>query len=166
MVLFMMDYSLDQLALFQDFNPDQRALLRKLFHSSQAPEGTVLFEQGAPAENLYVVVDGEVHIRYKPDDGPLLTVARVRMEGVVGWSAALGSPLYTSSAVCATDCQMLRVRGEDLRSLYARHPDTGKQFLERLATVIAERLRNTHHQVIELLEQGLSVEINKSIPAS
>jgi CRP-like cAMP-binding protein len=159
----MNDYSLDQLSLFQDFSPEQCALLRKLFQPCHELAGTLLFEQGAPAEHLYLVVDGEVHIRYKPDDGPVLMVARVRVDGVVGWSAALGSPLYTSSAVCATDCYMLCVRGEDLRKLYARHPETGRQVLERLAAVIAERLRNTHHHVVELLEQGLRVEVNHSI---
>jgi hypothetical protein len=60
---------------------------------------------------------------------------------------------------------MLRVRGEDLRTLYARHPDTGQQVLERLAAVIAERLRNTHHHVIELLQQGLRLDVSKSVSA-
>ena len=162
----MTDYSLEQLSLFEDFSPEQRALLCELFCPSFKPLGTLLFEQGAPAEHLYLVVDGEVHIQYKPDDGPKLTVARVRENGVVGWSAALGSPLYTSSAECSEDCNLLQVRGEDLRTLYNRHPDTGKKVLERLAAVIAERLRNTHHHVVELLEQGLRVDVNKSVPVS
>ena len=162
----MNDYSLDQLTLFQDFSPEQRSLLGKMFQPSHEPAGTQLFEQGASADYLYLVIDGEVQIRYKPDDGPTLTVARVRREGVVGWSAALGSPLYTSSAVCSEECRLLRVRGEDLRLLYAKHPDTGRLVLERLAAVIAERLRNTHHHVVEMLEQGLRVDAHKSIPAS
>lgn len=160
----MIEHSLDQLSLFHDFSPQQRALLHGMFHPSQEPEGTLLFEQGAPAEYLYVVIEGEVHIRYKPDDGPSLTVARITTEGVVGWSATLGSPFYTSSAVCSTDCKMLRVRGEDLRGLYARDPDTGQKVLERLAAVIAERLRNTHRHVIELLEQGLRLDEINSVP--
>lgn len=162
----MNDYSLDKLNLFRDFSPDQRKLLGKMFQPSHEPAGSLLFEQGSPADYLYLVIDGEVQIRYKPDDGPSLTVARVGREGVVGWSAALGSPLYTSSAVCSEECRMLRVRGEDLRILYAKHPDTGRIVLERLAAVIAERLRNTHHHVIEMLEQGLSVDAQKSVPAS
>lgn len=159
----MTDYLLDQLVLFQDLSPKQRALLDKLFQPSHESAGTLLFEQGAPAEHLYIVTDGEIHIRYKPDDGPSLTVARIGVEGVVGWSAALGSPLYTSSAICSTDCQLLRVRGEDLRRFYARHPETGRLVLERLAAVIAARIRNTHHHVVELLEQGLRLDVNNSV---
>jgi CRP-like cAMP-binding protein len=166
MVQYMTENSLEQLSLFEDFDPEQRALLGELFSPSFEPLGTLLFEQGAPAEHLYLVVDGEVHIQYKPDDGPLLTVARVQANGVVGWSAALGSPFYTSSAECSEDCNLLRVRGEDLRTLYKEHPDTGRKILGRLAAVIAERLRNTHHHVVELLEQGLRVDVKKTIPVS
>ena len=151
----------DRLSLFQGFTPAQQAQLRPLFLSSHEPTGTVLFEQGDPAEFLYIIADGEVNIRYKPDDGPAINVARVRPEGVVGWSAALGSPTYTSAAICAADCQMLRVRSHDLRRLCEQYPETAALFLERLATLIAERLRNTHHHVIALLEQGLQIRLDR-----
>ncbi len=149
----------DHLTLFQGLNGDQMSLVRRLFLPNREIVDTVLFEQGDIAEFLYIVVEGEVHIFYKPEDGPELTVARIRPDGVVGWSSALGRPQYTSSAVCMTDCCLLRVRGRDLRELYAKHPETGKLILERLAAVISERMRNTHQQVISLLEQGLRVDI-------
>jgi hypothetical protein len=38
-------------------------------------------------------------------------------------------------------------------------------FLDRLADMIAERLRTTHPQLMELLEQGLSVHIVKPVAA-
>ena len=147
----------DKLYLFRNLEPLQRDIIRPIFNPCNYRAGTVIFEQGEATDYLYLIVDGEVIISFKPDDGPALTVARVREEGVVGWSAALGSPSYTSSAACSTNCQMLRVRGADLRNLCEKHPDTGALVLERLATVIAERLRNTHEQVISLLERGLQV---------
>ncbi len=144
-----------RLALFQDLSQVQIALLQPLFHLCQETAGNVLFEQGDLAQNLYLVVEGEISIRYKPDDGPPITIARVRPEGVAGWSAALGNPTYTSSAVCTNDSVLLRVRGQDLRELCEQHPQTGTLILERLAAVVAERLRNAHPQVVALLEQGM-----------
>ncbi len=153
----------DHLPIFQDLSPSQIALVRPLFIFSYEPSGSEIFGQGDLAEHLFIVVEGEVNIRYKPEDGPMLNVTRVRPGGVLGWSAALGNPAYTSSAVCVTDCQMLRVRGQDLRELCEQHPETGAIVLERLATVIAERLRNTHPHVIALLEQGLQVDCDKPV---
>jgi CRP-like cAMP-binding protein len=151
----------DQLPLFQDLSHDQRELLRPLFLPVDYYTGTVLFEQGDPAEYLFLVVVGEVTIYYKPDDGPAIQVAHVRPGGIVGWSAALGSRSYTSGAICEEYTQMLRLRGEDLRNLYNECPETGILVLERLATVIAERLRNTHEQVMALLLQCLRTHPNQ-----
>ena len=145
----------DQLPLFEGLHPTQLELLRPLFIPCDCYSDTVLFTQGDPAEYLFVVVIGEVIIQHKPEDGPPITVTRVNPGGVVGWSAALGNRTYTSSAVCTVYSQMLRVRGEDLRILCEQYPDTGILILERLATVIAERLRNTHDQVMDMLKQGL-----------
>ena len=47
-----------------------------------------------------------------------------------------------------------------LRKLCEQHPDTGVLLLDRLATVIAQRLRNTHEQVVALLEVGLRSSVH------
>jgi CRP-like cAMP-binding protein len=145
----------DKLPLFEGVNLAQRALLRQIFMPVDCYANTMLFEQGDPAEFLYLVVVGEVIVNFKPDDGPAITVARVQPGGVVGWSAALGSRSYTSRAECLVYTQMLRVRGTDLRKLCEQNPETGLLILDRLATVIAERLSSTHKQVVALLELGL-----------
>lgn len=156
----------DQLHIFEGLTPLQNTILRNLFIEETECSGTIIFDQGDPAEYLYLVADGEVLIRYKPDDGPLLTVARVKQEGVVGWSAALGSPAYTSSAVCSTDCTLLRISSASLRELCNHYPDLGGLILERLANIIAKRLRNTHPHVMALLEQGLHVNAHRVVPTN
>jgi CRP/FNR family cyclic AMP-dependent transcriptional regulator len=149
----------ESLTLFQDLDVDQGNLLRSLFLLRYLPAGTELFKQGEQAEYLYVVIEGEIHIRYKPEDGPALIVARVQREGVVGWSAAIGSPTYTSSAICVEDSQLLCTRSQDLRQLCEDHRDTGILLLERLAAIISERLKNAHQQVMAMLEQGMQVDM-------
>lgn len=151
----MADEIFSQLSLFKELNDEQGEMLRPLFTPVDGYIDSVLFEQGDPAEYLYLVIEGEVTIRFKPEDGPPLVVTRVKPGGIVGWSAALGSDSYTSGAVCSAYCQLLRVRGEDLRSLCRLYPETGILVLEYLAGVIAQRLKNTHEHVMELLKQGL-----------
>jgi len=153
--MLMVNDAFDHLSLFEGLNPAQKDLLMQLFTPCEFLADTMIFAQGDPADYLYVVVEGEVIVSFKPDDGPPITVTRVQPGGVVGWSAALGSRAYTSAGICTTDVQMLRVRGTDLRNLCEKHPDTGLLILDRLANIIAERLRNTHDQVVALLETGL-----------
>jgi len=158
----MPDDVFDQVPLFAGLNVEQRQILRPLFLPCDCYTGSLLFEQGEPAEYLYLVVSGEVTIRFKPEDGPPITVTRVRPGGIVGWSAALGSRMYTSGAECSIYTQMLRVRGEDLRDLCDHYPETGILILERMAAVIAERLRNTHEHVIQMLKQGMASGSNQA----
>jgi CRP-like cAMP-binding protein len=153
-----------RLPIFQDLNDAQWAQLQPLFSEFGCTADSVIYEQGGPAEFLYLVVEGEVQVRYKPEDGPALTLTRVPAGGVVGWSAALGNPMYTSSAVPTGDCRLLRIRSADLRQLYRQDPETGGRVLELLAEVIAERLRNTHEHVMALLEQGLRLSVRSSHP--
>jgi toluene monooxygenase system ferredoxin subunit len=147
--------NLEELPLFKGMSLAQLELLRPLFVPYECYEGTVLFEQNEPAEFLYLVITGEMMIQYKPDDGPALTVARVRPGGLVGWSALIGRRFYTSGVMCTTHATMLRVNGADLQKLCEQDPKTGVVVLERLADVIAERLRNTQPQVLSLLEKSI-----------
>lgn len=149
----------DKSSLFQGLTTSQRELLKPLFVPIDNYPDTLIFEQGAPANYLYVVIVGEVVVNFKPDDGPELEVARVKPGDIVGWSAAIGSRSYTSSASCVVYTQLLRVRGEDLRMLCEQHPDTGIVILERLAGVIAERLHSTHEIVVQLLQIGLRRDV-------
>ena len=152
----MAENSFPDLFLFRDLTPAQLKQLQPLFIPCEFTANTILFEQGDLAENLFTVVSGEVVVNFKPDDGPIIVVACVQPGSIVGWSAALGSRRYTSSAVCTTYTQLLRVRGDDLRRLCLQHPDTGMIILDRLATVIAERLHSTHDLVLSLLQLGLT----------
>ena len=150
------------LFLFEGLTAAQREVLRPLFDPCDCYAGTILFEQGDPADYLFAVVTGEVLVTFKPDDAPTLIVARVQPGSIVGWSAVLGSRCYTSSAECTQYTQLLRVRGTDLRRLCIQHPETGVLVLDRLAAVIAERLRSTHDMVFSLLQLGINGPRNRA----
>lgn len=141
--------------LFTGFSEQQLSGLAELFEGERLQCGQVIFAQDDPANRLYVLLSGRVAIRFKPHDGDVLTVTEIGQGGVFGWSAALGRRSYTSSAVCLEAGDALGLRGVDLRRLCETQPETGVVILERLAEVIAQRLRSTHDQVVELLRLGM-----------
>ena len=147
----------NQIPVFADLTPEQLAQLESIFELVECEGDQIVFEQGATADYLYLVVTGEVAIIFKPDDDEPITVARIQAGGVFGWSAAFGSDNYTSGAICILQTQLLKVLGKDLKKLRQNHPETGILVLERLATVVAERLKSTsaQGQVVALLEHGL-----------
>lgn len=147
---------LNRFALIEGFTEDQINLLRPLIEDVIIATDQVIFDQGDRANFLYFVLEGKVSIRFNPEDGPVLSVAELDEGDVFGWSSALGSECYTSSAICTEGGIFIRMEGDELKNLCQEHPETGILILNRLAGVIAQRLRSTHEKVVELLHQGLN----------
>jgi CRP-like cAMP-binding protein len=146
----------NRVTIFKELDENQMNLLRPLFKSFSCQAGTVILQQGAPAEFLYLVVSGTVDVSFKPYDGNPITVSHVEKGGLFGWSAVVGSEKYTSSAVAIEDVEAFRVQGSDLRKFCVEHPEEGKDILERLADGVASRWQDAHKQIKSLLVQGLS----------
>ena len=143
------------LAFFNGLSTEELQYLAPLFTPQNWVAGTVVFEQGDYAEFLYLVVSGEVTIRFKPEDGPVMTVTRVLPDGIFGWSAAMGNPGYTSGAVCVLDSEVLRIRGADLRVLREKQPALGQVVLDRLTAIMTERQKRQQGPVNSMLANGL-----------
>jgi CRP-like cAMP-binding protein len=149
---------LERFALIEGFTEDQIKIFGPLLEDVSYQTNEVIFQQGDQANFLYFVMEGKVSIQFNPEDGPVLCVAEVEEGNVFGWSSALGSACYTSSAVCVEGGTFIRMDGEELKTICQEHPETGILILNRLASVIAQRLRGTHEQVVELLHRGLNGE--------
>jgi CRP/FNR family cyclic AMP-dependent transcriptional regulator len=143
--------SLPYIPLFQDLDPAQAALLKPLFEEYTCPADTVIFEQNTPATYLYLLIKGEVEIRYKPYDGPPITLTRLRDGDVFGWSAVVGSHQYTSSIISESEVEAIRVRGNHLLKLFNDVPETGKIVMDRLARMVSPRWENAQAQVQSIL---------------
>jgi CRP/FNR family cyclic AMP-dependent transcriptional regulator len=147
---------LGKVNFFKGLAPKDVELLSKKFIPTTFPEGTIIFSQGDRADRLYILLSGQVSIRFKPHDGEVLNVADLSEGDVFGWSAALKRDVYTSCAVTTSECKTLSILGRDLQELCLSHPETGVVILEHLAAVIAERLKSTHQKVVQLLWQGVN----------
>ncbi|HSL43789.1 MAG TPA: cyclic nucleotide-binding domain-containing protein [Anaerolineales bacterium] len=151
---------MNRVTIFQELNEDQINLLRPLFEPFSCEVGTVILQQGTPAESLYLVISGTVEMSYKPYDGNAMTVSLVKKGGLFGWSAVIGSEKYTSSAIAIENVEAFRVRGSELRKFCLEHPEAGTAILERLADGVAFRWRNAHEQIKSLIVQGMTQKLN------
>ena len=136
-------------------NKNYADLLKPLFEPYSCIAGTSVIQQGAPADCIYLVLQGNAEVSFKPYDGIPITVSHVGKDGLFGWSALVGSQTYTSSVRAIEILETLRIRGSELRKLCVDHPDAGKDILERLATAVSSRWKNAHEQVKSILASGM-----------
>jgi CRP-like cAMP-binding protein len=145
------------LPLFSGFNEQQLSQLKHLMEFCSFNPDMVLFEQGSKAEYLYILVSGSVTIRYKPYDGLAINVANILPGNVFGWSAALNRLTYSSGAFTVEDSETIRLKRTDLQTLCQRFPKTGALFIDRLASVISERIKNSHYEILAMLQNNMDI---------
>jgi CRP/FNR family transcriptional regulator, cyclic AMP receptor protein len=143
------------LTIFQGLDHHQIEQLEPVMEECHFPGGSLVFDQGSPADWLYILARGEVIIRFKPYDGPPLTVATIGPGGVFGWSAAMGREVYTSGVIALCEVVAYRISSRSLDQLCDCDPQTGKLLLERLAAAIAERLQGNQQQIYAFLSQRI-----------
>lgn len=136
-----------------DLTPEHYALLSALFDRVELPARTAICRQGEPADYMYVLLQGNVSLRYKPYDGPRITLTHLHSGDVFGWSSVVGNAAYTSDAISTTSVRALRVRGEALRNLCIQYPTTGTQILDKLAVAVSPRWVNARKQVHSILHR-------------
>jgi CRP/FNR family cyclic AMP-dependent transcriptional regulator len=149
---------LSQTPFFKGMSERQLVLLVPLLTHRCFPKNGMIFEQVQPARFVYILIQGEVIIQYKPYDASIINVARIEPGGVFGWSAALRHELYSSAAVAVSDSEVYQLRGSDLHRMCEQDPDTGSLIISRMASVVAQRLHATYDQILAVLSQGMDFD--------
>lgn len=144
-----------QLTVFKNLPEDHAQLLAPLVEPYSCEAGHVIAQQGSTADYFYISMRGRVEINYKPYDGKAITVTHVDSGGVFGWSAVVGSLLYTSSAIAIEPIQAIRMRGDRLRKICREHQEAGGEILNCLADAVGSRWKDAHEQVRNILTQGM-----------
>lgn len=147
--------TLEDIVIFTGLTDETRRLVERHFEPFSCHAGTVIFEQGAPAIYLYLLLSGSVLDRYKPYDGPEIDINTFPAGSAFGWSAVIGGKVYTSTALAREQIETIRIRGTDLRKLVAEHPRAGEELLDRLADLVSQRYKDAHRQVRSILDQAL-----------
>jgi CRP-like cAMP-binding protein len=116
----------------------------------------VVFREGSPAEELFLVVEGAVtlEIEVQPVEGrPSLTTAveAVGRGECFGWSAVVSPYRYTASAVTLCDCSLMAIKGDQLRRLMKANPELGYLVMTRLTRLVAGRLRSTRQRLVSAM---------------
>jgi len=114
----------------------------------QHPDGALLFEEGTKAKCLYLILEGKVSLEKLVQLGRTGTPRRASIEVIgswnpVGWSALVSPHVYTSSGVCVDKTRVLAILGDDLLIYMQDHPEIGLELINRIASIIRERLTSS-----------------------
>jgi CRP-like cAMP-binding protein len=153
--MFSKDYA--HLSIFNGLSEPELNLLDSVMESQFYNANQTIFEQGSKAAFLYILLEGEVTIHFKPYDGPSIVVATIQPGGVFGWSAIVGREEYTSRAITGISCLTYRISAQNVRLLCNQYPETGEKFINKLISGMTDRINHSDNHVKDSLRQGMKM---------
>jgi CRP-like cAMP-binding protein len=114
-------------------------------------DGDILFKQGDPAHNFYLLEEGE--IRLTTGDGG--SIGFTMSEGdAFGWSSVAGRDVYTATAECKLPSKLIKIETDKLDKIFEKYPTSGLIFFRRLAKLLGERLMMTYDTLLSSNKGG------------
>ncbi|MDH4137834.1 MAG: ATP-binding protein [Anaerolineae bacterium] len=145
--------------LFNGLSDNELEKVASLSREEKYKAGEIIFEEGDSARDLYIVEEGEIALETRLDLGPYVaprpTVIEVVTPGeAFGWSALMEPHILTSSARCLKAVRVVAIEGGNLRHLLDSDARIGQKVMDRLASIIASRLRDTREKLKDFLIGG------------
>lgn len=141
--------SLSCCELFKNLKPAAMEALEGIAEERVFSEGSVVFEEGAPGDGLYVVVEGEVEITASLDGGPHRPVSTLGPGEPFGEMAFIESKPRSATARATRPTRLSFLPSPALHAILDNHPALASAFLKQ----ISHRLRDfTQHYIRETLQ--------------
>jgi CRP/FNR family transcriptional regulator len=128
--------TLQHVPLFADLSLDQIASFADRFSANQYDQNATIFLEGDPADQLWVVHNGQVKI-VKYGEGGKETLLEVIMPGEMFGGAGILFPIHPATAVAMTDVDVLCLPRAEYLQLIRSFPDVALKII----AILGERLR-------------------------
>ncbi|MEW5989321.1 MAG: cyclic nucleotide-binding domain-containing protein [Chloroflexota bacterium] len=139
-------------AFFADFSYQEIKALAVAGEEKMVDTGQLLFAEGAAAEHLYFLIDGEVEILLEVNEGqarhvPLSTIPPGEL---IGWSALVEPRLFTASARATRPSRLIAFNAVGLEQDMVGQPHLCNLLLRKVVQVLSHRLKDTRIQLLSL----------------
>jgi CRP-like cAMP-binding protein len=108
------------------------------------PKDTMIFAEAEPVKELFVIKEGRVQIT-KIADGKENVLAILHKGDIMGEMALIEELPRSANAIALDDCDVIAIEQDDFPQLLNGNPLVAV----KIATSLAERVWNTHEQIIK-----------------
>jgi CRP-like cAMP-binding protein len=135
---------------------DKRFLprLARLAAHKKFEDQQLVFQEGRPANELYLICRGKIGIETALLGMSELIVQTLGADEVVGWSWLLPPYEYHYSARALEPTEVIAIDGKSLRGQCESDHDLGYEMMKRFALVIVQRLAATRAQFLHFPDPG------------
>ena len=138
---------LKQMELFEGFPSTVLEALGKCAVAKSFAAGSTIFNIGTESDELYLVRKGTIKLMIPLKNGTSHHLLTVGKGGIFGEMAFIDQIRRSADAVAVEDALIFVLSRKTFNAAIAAHPEVAAKFFERLAFIIANRLRQTNIEV-------------------
>ena len=135
---------LENVPIFEHLTEKELSEVLRLTHERTYKKDEHVFKKLAPAEGMYVILDGGVLIT---DSDSETIFAKLESGDFFGELALLDEEPRSASAISTMPSRLIGFFRTDLLTLMKRSPELGNKILLNLSRVLGERLRRTNQEL-------------------
>jgi CRP-like cAMP-binding protein len=139
--------------LFRELDDEHLALVAKISTHHLFDAGTIIYRQGAVADQIHVIEEGLVGIILEV--GPLAqrqVQAAANFESF-GWSAMIPPYTRTATVKALEQTKVMVFNGRELTAFCTTHGEVGFKIMQAVARVISKRLRQAYIQLLGVTDE-------------
>src|SRR5215469_14300567 len=149
-----MPQSLEQLladvALFEDLDDDERALIAGCGQNVHFAEGEYIFRDGEAADSFFLIRHGSVALEaFVPTRGHVV-IETIEAGEVLGWSWLFPPYRWHFDARVVEPTRAIALDGVCLRTKGEADHDLGYELVKRVAQIMMQRLQATRLQLLDV----------------
>ena len=129
--------------IFKGLNENQLVGIQTGCREKKYENGNRLFAEGEDADRLWIVIEGQVDLRFELPGRPSTeenTISSMKTAKTIGWSSFVPPGRYKLSAFCASEtCSILQIEKEYLLDLFEKDVQLGYLVISNLTGVASTR---------------------------
>jgi len=138
------------MSLFDSLSIDDIKHIEQRLSYKELEKNAVIYRQGTEGRSVCFVVDGELSIVRRSDEGDVV-ISTVGKGQSVGEMAIIDGLTRSADVIAATNTAVLILKRDDFDTLVEEQPAIAVKVLKSLARVLSSRLRDRSEDVAHYL---------------
>jgi diguanylate cyclase (GGDEF)-like protein len=142
--------------IFSDLDDPDLVFLYMHMKSRSFPSGALLFNEGDPGNEMYVIAKGSISIFVILANGKELLISEIGEGNFFGEMSIVEQAPRSASCRAIADTECLSLSADNFNALIREHPGIASRIMKRMLSITAGRLANTGSFLSQMVQWGES----------
>ncbi len=134
---------LSEITLFKELKEEELQEIFEKMESKDFESGRVIFEEGSPGAEMYIIKEGKIEVRLKRGD-LILVLAELKKGDFFGEFSLISEAERSATCIATQNSTLLSLSKESFWKIVKKNPKIGVTVLKNLVEEMAERIRETN----------------------